>query len=45
MKTGVALASLAVTRLFVGVQQPTTPHLKEDIHGYLLIYEFEFLTN
>ena len=45
MKTGVASASLAVTWLFVGVQQATIPHLKEDIQGYLLMYEFGNLTN
>ena len=34
---GTAPAFLAVTWLFLGVEQAIIPHLKEDIQGYLLI--------
>ena len=45
VKTGGCLSSQTVTWLFVGVGQAIITYLKEDIQGYLLIYEFGNLTN
>ena len=45
VKTRGCLSSQTVIWLFVGVWQAVIPHLKEDIHVYLLIYKFDFLTN
>ena len=39
VKTRGCLSSQTVIWLFVGVGEAIVPHLKEDIQGYLLLYE------